>query len=69
MAGENTAIYMCTHVHMYTCIYIFNLTFQGKDTCVTRHNDVYIHVHILMRDEKEGRKKEARSCILIGHFS
>ena len=39
-----------TCVHVYTCIYI-NIVYPHTCTCV----------HVLMRDEKEGRKKQARS--------
>ena len=36
-------------------------TFIVIVTHINRHRERHIHIHVLMRDEKEGRKKQARS--------
>ena len=57
------------HVHIFTCtLYVFTMSTEA----VNESTMYSVRVHVLMRDEKEGRKKQARSkkcctctCILV----
>ena len=63
-------MYTCTHAYMYTCIYVYTCIHVHMHMYICMYTCTYacIHVHMhtcrymfLMRDEKEGRKKQARS--------